>query len=342
VFIKMNTSAAALSIYDIVVAQIEAQAGTSLHDRVAEIRDVAPAIGAYYDPEQLALNASALLQGRPATNGAFMTKDFGPAMLERWPDLLNGIKKTVSFLEAERVFDGKRLPSDPVMPVLVALWADAPNGLDAEGEVRRILRRYFWRAAFTNRYESTTSSRAYGDYSEIRKMIAGDGNGNPAIFDEDQYPLPEPSELVLSGWPKNRDRLARGILAVCLRHGGLDLADGSPVTRENLAHREYHHLFPDAHLKRLGVEDRSAWRSLNCALVTWRTNRTISDKDPQRYLQDRLDATNLSEAELRTRLESHLIPYDAMVDSAYPAFLATRASLVHSAMAKACSGSASV
>ena len=30
-----------------------------------------------------------------------------------------------------------------------------------------------------------------------------------------------------------------------------------------------------------------AYRAVNCALITWRTNRTISNKDPIAYLKER-------------------------------------------------------
>lgn len=339
VFIKMNTSAAALKTYDIVVAQIEAGAGTSLHDRVGEIREECPGIDAYYPPEDLALAVSALLQGRQPTNSTFLSKDFGPQMLENWDRLLSGIAKAVVFLEEEKIFDAQRLPSDPVVPVLVALWAEAPEGLDAEGRVRSALRRYVWRAFFTNRYEMTTGFRSFTDYNELKRRLAEGAGFTPVIFDEEQYPLPHQTELIAANWPKRRDRLARAILAMALKQGGLDLADGSAVSRSNLTRREYHHLFPDAHLQRLGFSDR-AYRSLNCALVTWRTNRNISDKEPERYLAERLQGTDLGEAEIRARLESHLIPYDAMVAGDYDAFLTARAERVHTAMLKACAGGA--
>ena len=72
VFIKMNTSAAPLSTYDVVVAQIEAGMGKSLHDLVADTRTVCPAIAAYYAPEDLAIYGSALLQGRAPTNATYL------------------------------------------------------------------------------------------------------------------------------------------------------------------------------------------------------------------------------------------------------------------------------
>jgi len=111
--------------------------------------------------------------------------------------------------------------------------------------------------------------------------------------------------------------------------------------RKNLATREYHHLFPAAHLARLGVSDDQIFLSLNCALVTWRTNRNISDKEPERYLAERRDGNELGEPELKARLASHLIPYDEMVAGDYQAFLEKRAAMIHSAMLKVCAGEAS-
>jgi len=336
VFIKMNTSAAPLSIYDIVVAQLEAGMGKSLHDLVADTRKVCPNLSAYYSPEDLALYGSALIQGRAPTNATYMAKDFGLKLLENWDTFLNGVSRTVDFLEQERVFDAARLPTDVVIPVLVALWGVAPKGLDAEGRARAILRKYLWRAFFSNRYEKSTNSRALADFTELKPLVTGIGSSDPSIFKDDLHPLPQEQELADAGWPVRRDRLARAILALALKHGGADLADGGVATRPSLAQREYHHLFPDAHLKRMGIPDDQIYLSLNCALVTWRTNRNISDKDPERYLAERRDGTNLGDAEVKARLATHYIPYDEMVADDYPAFLKARATLIHTAMTSLC------
>ena len=336
VFIKMNTSAAPLSTYDIVVAQVEAALGQSLHELVGACREACPGIVAYYEPEDLVLYASALLQDKPPTNATYLTKGFGEALLAHWDELVRGVQRTVTFLEEERVFDAKRLPTDVVLPVLTALWARAPQSLDAEGRARTILRKYLWRAFFSNRYEKSTNSRALADYLELRALVAQTDAPQPAIFDDVQYPLPQTDELIAARWPTNKDRLGRAVLALALHQGGLDLADGSTVSRSNLPKRESHHLFPDAHLDRQGYSDAEIYRSLNCALVTWQTNRNISDKEPERYLAERLVGTPLGEAEVRQRLDSHLIPYDEMVADDYSQFLEQRAQRVREKMLKLC------
>lgn len=336
VFIKMNTSAAPLTTYDIVVAQVEAAMGRSLHKLVSACRKACPGVEAYYEPEELVLYASALLQDKPPTNSTYLAKSFGKTLFTHWDELVSGVQRLVTFLEEERIYDAKRLPSDVVVPVLAALWARAPHGLDAEGRARTILRKYLWRAFFSNRYENSTNSRAFADFSALKTFITKADASPPAVFDDALYPLPQPEELIAAHWPTNKDRLGRAILALALHQGGLDLADGSTVSRANLPKREYHHLFPDAHLRRLKFTDAEIYRSLNCALVTWQTNRNISDKEPERYLAERLKETPLGEIEVRQRLSSHLIPYDEMVAGDYPAFLKKRANLIHQEMLKLC------
>ena len=104
----------------------------------------------------------------------------------------------------------------------------------------------------------------------------------------------------------------------------------------NLPKREYHHLFPQAHLKKSDTPDSKIFRALNCALVTWRTNRAISAKEPERYLAERRQPDEPSDQEIKTRLSSHLIPYAEMVAGDYESFLQSRAEMIETAMKALC------
>lgn len=336
VFIRTNTTAEPLDDYDIVVAQVEAGTGESLHDLVAETKEICPAVTRYYSPEDLALAASALLQHRTPGKSTYLSREFGNKLIENWEKYQIGVKRTVAFLEEERVFDSDRLPTDVVVPMLVALWAEAPQGLDAEGRARSVLRKYLWRAFFSKRYERSTATRSLADYNELRPYVSDSGTPLPIILNEAENPLPEVSELVEAGWPKRKDRLARAILALSLRQGGLDLADGSSASVDNLPKREYHHLFPQAHLKKSDTADSKIFRSLNCALVSWRTNRTISSKEPERYLAERRQDGDPRDHEIKDRLASHLIPYGKMTAGDYDEFLQARAQMVEREMKDLC------
>jgi len=178
------------------------------------------------------------------------------------------------------------------------------------------------------------STAVLQDYRAIR-----DGRQAEALcFDEDKYPLPEPDVLVQARWPKYRDRLARAVLLLSLRGGAEDIADGAPASRTNLRDREYHHLYPVDWLRKKGYDEHEAHRALNCALVTWSTNRTIAARGPLQYLVERCEASNLGEDEIRRRLKTHSVDFDSLAAGDYNKFLRERADGLIQAITTLCSG----
>ena len=327
VFVKMNTSGQRLSTYDVVVAQVEAATGVALHELVSELRQAVPKLEIFADPSRIILSASALIQGREPRQNQMLGTDFAQGLIENWDRLVSGARRAANFLDEEHVFDSTRIPSDAATPLLVALWAHAPDGLDGEGEARRILQKFLWRAFLTNRYELSTNSRTFADYKLLVPRLEGRDDGVPPIFKDEVYELPGVDELLLAAWPKQRDRLGRAVLLISLQQGGLDFADASPATRESLGAREYHHIFPVAFLEQQGEENDKIFRALNCALVTWRTNRTMAAQSPIEYLQQRIDASG--EEEIRSRLVSHGIDYDVLRRGNYDEFLEARAETLY-------------
>ncbi len=322
VFERLNTRSVPLSAFDIIVARVEGETGESLHDLVAALEGQVPALGDYMEPADLILPATAILQGKRPTRRQLVFLDF-QQMIEDWPMIVKGAERLVPFLREEKIFDSTRLPTETVLPPLLVLWAMAPESPDELGAVRALLRAYLWRAALTTRYEFSAATAADQDFRALAESIqTGRMEQSAPIFEE---PLPEVEELLAAGWPKRRERLARAILAISFRRGALDIADGAPISIENIRQREYHHLYPVAHLKREGVSERAASVALNCALITWRTNRRIAAAPPVDYLRDRVDVAALGEDEVRQRLASHVVDYDALAAGDFDAFLRQRA-----------------
>jgi hypothetical protein len=341
VFIKMNTSASPLKDYDIVVAQLEEATGESLHDMMQELLEFEPAAKKYGKVEDIVLSVAALLIGKAPLKKTYLEKDFGAGLAEVWPEVKQGFKKGLAFLRNEAIFNEKSLPTDVAVYLICALWARVPeHGFDAEGNARSLLRKALWRACFTDRYGKTSATRAFADYKSLSKMIsnADDEEVRCDLFNEELYPLPEIGELVMAGWPGRKDRLPRALLACSLRAGGYDFADGAPIHPDNIERREYHHLYP---VGVLGGDraDEKVNRALNCALITWTTNRKVGAKTPKEYIEKRAQAASLGEAEVRQRLESHRVPYDALVAGDYFEFLQSRAELIHKDILSLCEGS---
>jgi len=320
VFVKMNTSSVRLNTYDIVVALVEGETGKSLHEHVETLQGVVPRVDDYADVPGLVLDMVALRQNRVPSQAGYRGIDFNK-MIDEWAAVVSGIKGMVCFLEDESIFDAQRLPSYTAIPVVAALWEHLPTHPDQLGNARYILRKYLWRSFLTGRYEQSSATNALQDFRALRDILKGKLNVTVPIFNLELHPIPTAEMILLADWPKRKSILSRGLLCLQMKAGAEDLADGaraSVASITSLEHpREYHHLFPDSKLTEVGLGSEDIYRAVNCALMTWRTNRTISNKDPVKYLKERVDNSTLGEDELKRRLRTHLIPYNELNVGAY-------------------------
>lgn len=354
VFINMNTNSKPLSLYDIIVAEVENVAATSLHELVAGLKDKHSMIGRYGDVSGLVLSTSALLQDQTPNIRGMVDMD-KKQFLKNWPKLERGLERMAAFLDSQGVFDEDRLPTNAVLPVIAAAYELIPDHGDFLAKAEKLLRRYLWSALFTDRYENTAASRAFADFKALKALLlrpdfADSELATVPTLNRAEFPLADVDSLMAAGWPKAAGIEARAILAVTTYFGAIDFADGKAATFDSIQKREYHHVFPDALLKEAGIE---SYVALNCALITWKTNRIIARKDPLDYLQERVEWADASV--VGERLKSHLIDFDLLSKGHYAglegaafeqklgddfnAFLRDRAKLIAAAMTLLADGS---
>lgn len=316
VFVNMNTNSKPLSMYDLTVAKAERVASTSLHALQEKTEAKHVELTHYGDLSWTLLTTAALMQGKMPNKGGVAGMDMA-TLVTNWPSLERALVRAANFLAREYIYDQERLPSAPVVAVIAACLDKVPEDGDALGRAEQLLRAYMWSAFFTSRYEGAAATRAFQDFKALSDLL-GRPQFGPAdyshvpVLRRTDYPLPTVEQLVRVGWPKGADRLARAVLAVNLRFGAFDFADGHPVSYESLRRREYHHVFPDALLQEVGIE---SFLALNCALVTWKTNRSIGRKDPLAYLKDRVEWSD--ENTVRHRLRTHLLDYESLSKATY-------------------------
>ena len=312
VFINMNTNSKPLSTYDIIVAEVEDVMGQSLHDLESELDRQHPEIARYSALSDLVLTTSSLLQGLlPNQRGAWdMDKR---KMVEQWGTMTRGLERMAKFLHGEGIYDAQRLPTNAVLAVIAALYAEIPDAGDKRGRDELILKKYLWYAFFTDRYENSAATHAFSDFNALRGIIRDRTIPRlevVPIFAKNSFV--DADQLIAAEWPKRATIRGRGILAVACRLGALDFSTGERLDMHNLGQRQYHHIFPDALLKE---SEKDSFLALNCALIRDRTNITIGRKDPLQYLKDRYEWT--SEAIVRERLQSHLIPIQELANGGY-------------------------
>lgn len=355
VFINMNTNSKPLSRYDIIVAEMEAVTGQSLHDLQKDLDCKYPNIKKYELLNQLIITTSALLQDKmPNEKGAIeMSKS---VMVDNWKIMEIGLNRMSEFLKIEGLFDSQRLPTNAVLAVIATILAKTTNKGDIKGQIDSLLKKYLWSSFFTDRYENSAATNAYADFTALKTIIDNIEQNEPfdlnsvPVLNRKKHPIADTEELLSIGWPKRANIRARAILAVTTNLGAYDFADGQKITPENIKERDYHHIFPDALLKEADI---ASFLALNCALISDVTNRhLIRRKDPSIYIQDRMDWSDKETVE--QRLKSHLIPFDEVNSSSYDSldieekkvklekdfndFLEKRAQLIYSSALILCDG----
>lgn len=353
VFINMNTNTKPLSLYDIIVAEVESVKGVSLHDLQKQLNEKIPKAGGYFQIEKLILATSALLQDKVPNNAGILEMS-REVMVEKWDVLEDGLNKMSTFLSNEGVYSRQILPTNAVLAVVAALYNYIPETLDERGKAEILLKKYIWSAFFTDRYENSAASRAFKDFINLKKIILKTKKEDGSLYHEDDVPalnrelhsISDIDFLSKTGWPKRENIRARAIMCVASKLGSHDFADGQKLTLDNLANRDYHHIFPKAILQKINVNPNLA---LNCAIITSSTNKSLGAKSPIDYIKEKYNV--FDEKIIRHRLESHLIPtdrlteqnddedkYEAYLKRQFELFVKERAILMKEAANQLCSG----
>ena len=323
VFINMNTNSKPLSLYDIIVAEVESVAGKSLHDLEEHLVSKCPKAARFGDVRNLILATSALLQEKTPNNKGMVEMD-KQVLLDNWEKLEHGLERMANLLESQGVFDEARLPTSNVLAVVAAAYELVPEHGDFVAKAEKLLRAYLWSSFFTDRYENSAASRAYADFIGVKDKHRGikaflstpdfdeKALSEVPVFNRKEHELADVDALMAAGWPKKMGIEARGILAVSNYFGAHDFADSKPASFESIQKREYHHIFPDALLSEAGID---SYYALNCALITWKTNRIIGRKDPLDYLKERVQWAD--ELAVSNRLKTHLVSFDLLSKAHY-------------------------
>ena len=63
-------------------------------------------------------------------------------MVQKWDMMKNGLRRMAAFLENEGIYDKQRLPTNAVLAVIAALYADIPETGDKRGQDELLLKKY--------------------------------------------------------------------------------------------------------------------------------------------------------------------------------------------------------
>ena len=198
--------------------------------------------------------------------------------------------------------------------------------------LRQLIGRFFFMAALTSRYSSSSETTMEEDLARLRGVEDADGFvaalnrviSGALTGDFWRINLPDLLETsstnaaALGAYHAAQNLIGARVLFSTVRVS--ELMD--PALKAPRASLERHHLFPKAYLERQGVTDRRDTNQIaNYALVEWSDNGAIADRPPAEYVPE-MEARFSPEA-VGAFYRDHGLA-DGWYTMSYPAFLKDR------------------
>lgn len=235
--------------------------------------------------------------------------------------LLDGFDMARDLLIGECVFRMRDLPYTTQLIPLAATCAYIGRKTFERQPVKAVLRRWLWCGIFGEMYGGANETRYANDIEDLAAAIEGEDSAmrtvNAAYFQSTR----------LLGLQTRNSAAYKGVMALVFRENCLDFVDGAPMTMVKSMETppDIHHIFPRAYCERTGLE-RTKWNSIvNKTPLIARTNREIGGVAPSKYLPKIMKDEQVDGDELRRRVESHLVDYDALAVDDFDTFFLDRA-----------------
>jgi hypothetical protein len=143
------------------------------------------------------------------------------------------------------------------------------------------IKKWFWKTSFSRRYSSQTDDKMDADIAFFKDVIKG------KFDDISKYSYSITSEILVTQKFSKSSPLVRAFLLLLAQKAPLDLVTGTKidinVALSKYNAKEYHHVFPKAYLKKLGVSSDKINSLCNFVFLSASSNKRISEKMPSDY-----------------------------------------------------------
>lgn len=253
------------------------------------------------------------------TPKAFLDLD-GTLIRSNYEKIKNGIISSIDFLRNElNIYSLKMLPYSSMLVALTTFFAtDKANGILYNEKQRAVLVRWFWRCCFSRRYSSGVNDAQEIDIENMKKLRKNSNYDicdfkcsiSTSFFIENQFSIGAANTktfilMLASKTPRSFISGAK-----------VDLRKTLKISTS----REFHHIFPDKYLQRLGYTKKDIYCLANFCFLNNADNQKIKDRAPSDYKSDILG--NIQEI-----MESAICPDNAL-DLHYNMFIHKRAEML--------------
>ncbi|MEM5626878.1 DUF262 domain-containing protein [Bacillus wiedmannii] len=236
--------------------------------------------------------------------------------------LIKSLEKSLDYLQQEfNVISEDFLPKPQILVPLSFLFSKIHS---PSAEQNKIIKQWFWRVAFSDRYSAGTDKKMDEDIQFFEKVLNND------FSDITRYSISINSNFFKTQKLSKSNAYVRAVLLMMSKEAPLDLTNGR-IIDTGLAlsvynRKEYHHIFPKAFLKsEFSLDDDKINVIGNFCFLPASSNKVISNKRPSIYFKE-----NIPQGEISKILKSNIIPEESSIyeNDDYEAFLEVRSKLL--------------
>ncbi|WP_428342374.1 GmrSD restriction endonuclease domain-containing protein [Mycobacterium sp.] len=254
-------------------------------------------------------------------------------VLRLWDPVEDAIEQSVDYFKAVCGVRVSQLLPYGGLAIPFAYFFHKNAGKKPTADQARLLTDFFWRCGIGGRYSSSFESRAAADLAKIDKILKGEA---PTYDWPTQV---DPEFLLANGRFAPSRAFVKAILCIyasfqprSFDNNGIVAIANDALKRANS--RNYHHFFPLAYLKKIGVSDSRANNLFNITMIDAHLNKNqIRARPPLKYMQE----FEKSNPDMSQTLKSHLMPESIWADiqnDDYEHFLVRRAERISKELRK--------
>lgn len=237
------------------------------------------------------------------------------------PAILEGYMLARKFLFSQYVFRMRDLPYTTQLIPLAAICAVIGKSSFNLPRTQKILARWFWCGIMGEMYGGANETRYANDIEDVVAEIQGkeslNRTVNAAYF----------SASRLISLQTRNSAAYKGIMALVYRESCRDFMKGTTmdIVKSMDESPDIHHIFPESYCTKQGYP-KSKWNSIiNKTPLLPESNRQIGGDAPSKYSQKIMKAAQIDEDQLRLRVESHLVNFDAFIHDDFDTYFIDRA-----------------
>ncbi len=285
IFETLNRTGVKLSVFELLTARFWPQ-DINLRQLWEEAKSKHRAIEHFeVDPYYVLQGISLACRKAPSCKRSDVLNMTPSNIHDWWDRVVDGLALGLEILRDDcKVMLPKWLPYQTILPPLAAILARLGASKSAAAGARREkVKQWFWCVVFGQVYESAPNSKSAKDVVEVGQWL--DGGATPESVGSFRF---DPRAL-RDVTPRQRS-IYRGAMCLTLGagSGARDFHTQAVITGKLMEEQgiDDHHIFPAAHLGRLGAPARQRDCVLNRTLIDRTTNQMISDRAPSDYLGD--------------------------------------------------------